>query len=105
MRAKRGCATTFAVAGVVSHAGIAERTLKRRFKAVTGLAIIDYAQNLRIEEAKRQLESTDEPVDEIGFAIGYEDSSFFRRLFKRRTGITPGRYRRLFQPIHNGLTD
>lgn len=94
-----------AVAGVVSHAGIAERTLKRRFKAVTGLAIIDYAQNLRIEEAKRQLESTDEPVDEIGFAIGYEDSSFFRRLFKRRTGITPGRYRRLFQPIHNGLTD
>ena len=93
------------VAGVVRHAGIAERTLKRRFKAATGVAIIDYAQNLRIEEAKRQLESTDEPVDEIGFAIGYEDSSFFRRLFKRRTGITPGRYRRLFQPIHNGLTD
>jgi transcriptional regulator GlxA family with amidase domain len=92
-----------AVAGVVSHAGIAERTLKRRFKAATGLAIIDYAQNLRIEEAKRKLESSDEPADEIGFAIGYEDSSFFRRLFKRRTGISPGRYRRLFQPIHQGL--
>jgi transcriptional regulator GlxA family with amidase domain len=93
-----------AVAGVVRHAGIAERTLKRRFKAATGLAIIDYAQNLRIEEAKRRLESSDEPADEIGFAIGYEDSSFFRRLFKRRTGVSPGRYRRLFQPIHQGLT-
>jgi transcriptional regulator GlxA family with amidase domain len=89
-----------AVAGVVEHARIPERTLKRRFKAATGLAIIDYVQNLRIEAAKRRLESTDEAADEIGFAVGYEDASFFRRLFKRRTGITPGRYRRVFQPIH-----
>jgi len=92
-----------AVAGVVGHAQAPERTLKRRFKAATGLAIIDYVQNLRIEEAKRRLESSDEPADEIGFAVGYEDPSFFRRLFKRRTGITPGRYRRVFQPIHRGM--
>ncbi len=92
-----------AVAGVVSHAAIPERTLKRRFKLATGLAIIDYVQNLRLEEAKRLLESSNEPVDEIGFAIGYEDPSFFRRLFKRRTGISPGRYRRVFQPIHHGM--
>jgi transcriptional regulator GlxA family with amidase domain len=92
-----------AVAGVVGHARIPERTLKRRFKLATGLAIIDYVQNLRLEEAKRLLESSDEPVDEIGFAIGYEDPSFFRRLFKRRTGISPGRYRRVFQPIHHGM--
>ena len=91
-----------AVAGLVGHAGIPERTLKQRFKLATGMAIIDYVQNLRIEEAKRLLESSDEPVDEIGFAIGYEDSSFFRRLFKRRTGVSPGRYRRVFQPIHTG---
>lgn len=94
---------TGAVAGVVSHARIPERTLKRRFKTATGLAIIDYVQNLRLEEAKRLLESSEAPVDEIGFAIGYEDSSFFRRLFKRRTGVSPGRYRRMFQPIHQGL--
>ena len=87
-----------AVAGVVDHAWVPERTLKRRFKAATGLAIIDYVQNLRIEEAKRLLESSDEAADEIGCAVGYEDPSFFRRLFKRRTGVTPGRYRRAFQP-------
>ena len=89
-----------AVASVVGHARIPERTLKRRFKLATGLAIIDYVQNLRLEEAKRLLESSDEPVDEIGVAVGYEDPSFFRRLFKRRAGISPGRYRRVFQPIH-----
>ena len=91
------------VARVVGHAQIPERSLKRRFKQATGLALIDYVQNLRIEEAKRVLESSDEPVDEIGVAIGYEDLSFFRRLFKRRTGVSPAAYRRAFQPIHRGM--
>jgi transcriptional regulator GlxA family with amidase domain len=89
-----------AVARAVGHSRIPERTLKRRFKLATGLTLIDYLQNLRIEEAKHLLESTDRAVDEIGFAIGYEDASFFRRLFRRRTGVAPARYRRLFQPIH-----
>ena len=87
------------VARVVGHSQVAERTLKRRFKQATGLALIDYVQNLRIEEAKRLLESSDQPVDEIGYAVGYEYLSFFRRLFKRRTGVAPARYRRVFQPI------
>jgi transcriptional regulator GlxA family with amidase domain len=91
------------VARVVGHARIPERTLKRRFKQATGLALIDYVQNLRIEEAKRFLESSNQAVDEIGFAIGYEDPSFFRRLFKRRTGVAPARYRRVFQPIYRGM--
>lgn len=90
------------VARVVGHARIPERTLKRRFKQATGMALIDYVQNLRIEEAKHLLESSDQPVDEICFSIGYEDPSFFRRLFRRRTGVTPARYRRVFQPIQRG---
>ena len=76
-----------------------ERTLKRRFKAATGTSLIAYLQNLRIEEAKRRLESTDEAADEIGAAVGYGDASFFRRLFKRCTGMTTGEYRRMFRPI------
>ncbi|MGW8229369.1 MAG: helix-turn-helix domain-containing protein [Gammaproteobacteria bacterium] len=39
------------------------------------------------------------PVDDISIEAGYEDASFFRRLFKRQTGLTPSQYRRLFQPI------
>ena len=87
------------VARVVAHARLPERTLKRRFKLATGLALIDYLQNLRIEEAKRLLESSDRAVDEIGYDVGYEDVSFFRRLFKRRTGVAPAQYRRAFKPI------
>ena len=90
-----------AIVQVSSLAGIPERTLKRRFKAATGSTLIAYLQNLRVEEAKRLLESGQKPVDEISEEAGYSDTSFFRRVFKRLTGLTPSHYRRLFQPIAN----
>lgn len=91
-----------AVGDAVITSGIAERSLKRRFKSATGSTLIDYVQNLRVEEAKRLLESTADAIDEISSRCGYEDASFFRRVFKRRTGLTPGEYRRMFQPMHSG---
>lgn len=91
--------TPHAVAGVVAALGIPERSLKRRFKSATGSALIDYVQNLRIEEAKRILELGTSALDDIAAEVGYENPSFFRRLFKRSTGLTPGQYRRMFRPI------
>ena len=88
-----------AIQQVVEHANIPERTLKRRFKAATGATLIEYLQNLRIEEARHLLESGQMPVDDICIEAGYEDTSFFRRLFKRLTGLTPTQYRRMFQPV------
>lgn len=94
-------ATHFSVAApveeMVKRAAIPGRTFKRRFTNATGLAPIAYVQRLRIEDAKRRLERTEEPVDEIGWKVGYEDGASFRRLFKRTTGLTPGAYRRRFQ--------
>ncbi len=87
------------VAKVVEQSKLPERTLKRRFKAATGLSILDYVQNLRIEEAKRLLETSDHPVDEISATVGYENPSFFRRLFKRRCGLMPAVYRRMFAVV------
>ena len=88
-----------AVSAVVAASSIPERSLKRRFKAATGSTLIGYVQNLRVEEAKRLLEAGDMSADEISAAVGYENFAFFRRLFKRSTGLTPGEYRRMFQPI------
>lgn len=90
---------THAVAGAVAACGVPERSLKRRFKAATGMTLIGYLQNLRIEEAKRLLESADASFEDIAAHMGYENIAFFRRLFKRSTGLTPGQYRRMFQPI------
>jgi transcriptional regulator GlxA family with amidase domain len=99
--AQRWLGTNFSVANpveqMISRSKLAERTFKRRFSAATGLTPIDYVQRLRVEDAKRRLERTDAPVDEIGWRVGYEDAAFFRRLFKRTTGMTPGAYRKRFR--------
>lgn len=87
------------VARMAVHSGLPERTFKRRFKAATGFSPVEYVQTLRVEEAKQLLERTMLPVDEISAAVGYEDTAFFRRLFKRQVGITPARYRLQFQSV------
>ncbi|KFX69149.1 hypothetical protein TMS3_0116920 [Pseudomonas taeanensis MS-3] len=78
---------------MVERAKVPERTLKRRFQVATNTSLIEHLQNLWIEEAKRLLESSTLPVDEISAAVS------FRRRFKRCTGLTPSQYRRMFQPI------
>ncbi|WP_105436002.1 GlxA family transcriptional regulator [Neorhizobium tomejilense] len=94
-------ATHFSVANpleeMILRAGLTERTFKRRFTAAAGVSPIAYVQRLRIEEAKRRLEGTEASVDEISWQVGYEEPAFFRRLFKRVTGLAPGAYRRRFQ--------
>ncbi|WP_235865926.1 helix-turn-helix domain-containing protein [Pseudovibrio exalbescens] len=51
---------------------------------------------LRIEKARRQLELTPKPVNEIAWAVGYEDPTAFRRIFLRIVGLPPGEYRKRF---------
>ena len=84
---------------VVAMSKVPERSLKRRFKSATGATLIEYIQNLRVEDTKRMLESENTAVDDISVNVGYEDPAFFRRLFKRSTGLTPSQYRRMFQPV------
>ncbi len=82
---------------LVRRSGLPARTIKRRFTRATGLSPIHYVQHLRVEEAKRRLERTTTPVEEISYAVGYEDAASFRRLFRRITRVTPGEYRRKFR--------
>jgi transcriptional regulator GlxA family with amidase domain len=89
--------TSNPVAEMVSRCGIPRRTLERRFRRATGYLPGAYVQNLRISESRRQLERTDLPVEEIAHNVGYENTAFFRRVFKRATRLTPGAYRRKFQ--------
>lgn len=87
------------VARMIDQAGLTERTFTRRFRAATGYSPMDYVQTLRIEEAKHLLETTTTSVEVIAIEVGYEDPNFFRRLFKRKVGITPARYRQRFATI------
>ena len=87
------------VAEMTRESGLNARTFKRRFQAATGYAPMDYAQSLRIEEAKQMLESADSPIDDIAAEVGYTEPAAFRRIFKRATGIAPNQYRHRFRHV------
>ena len=54
---------------------------------------------MRIEEAKQMLETGEQGIEEITEAVGYDDSASFRRLFKRKAGLTPTAYRRKYASL------
>ena len=75
---------------------VSRRTFIRRFKAATGKTPAVYIQSLRLEAAKRLLESSHLTVDAIVEKVGYQDTSSFRRLFDREVGLSPRAYRERF---------
>jgi transcriptional regulator GlxA family with amidase domain len=89
-------ARNISIDAVARQVGISPRHFKRRFRKATGATPLVYLQNVRIEAAKEKLETTQESVNEITYCIGYEDSSTFRRLFKREIGLSPREYRDKF---------
>jgi transcriptional regulator GlxA family with amidase domain len=84
------------VAQMAALSGLPERTFKRRFTQATGMPPLEYVHTLRLEEAKQMLESTDLPVEAVALEIGYQDASFFGRLFRRKVALTPAQYRKRF---------
>ena len=87
------------VSRMAERAGLKPRTFARRFRAATGYPPMDYVHAIRIEEAKRLLESEAISVEEVGHRVGYEDPTSFRRLFTRKAGLTPAAYRKKFAGI------
>lgn len=74
--------------------GLSESSLARRFKSAHRESAINFIQDVRIQRAKEALEMTKLPVERICDLVGYRDSSYFRRLFKIKTGMTPSQYRK-----------
>jgi transcriptional regulator GlxA family with amidase domain len=68
----------------------------RRFKRATQLSPMDYIQRIKIEAAKRSLESTRKSINEVMYSVGYVDVKAFRTIFKKVAGVTPLEYKSKF---------
>jgi len=75
---------------------MSRRSLERRFKQATGVTPLGYLQQVRVETAKHLLEEGSQAFDEITYLVGYEDISFFRKVFVRLTGLRPKEYQQRF---------
>lgn len=74
-------------------AGMSESHFSRQFKAAIGTSPIDWLRRERINQAKRRLIESDDPVKEIARQVGYADQFFFSKDFKRMTKLTPTQFR------------
>ena len=72
---------------------IGRRHFERRFKKATNNTVIEYIQRVKIESAKKALETTRKTVNEVMYEVGYSDVKAFREVFKRFTGMSPLEYR------------
>lgn len=81
------------VKNLAENVAISRRTLERRFKKATDNTIIEYMQRVKVEAAKRDLETGRNNVNEVMYKVGYSDTKSFRNLFRRITGLTPIDYR------------
>lgn len=79
-----------------AHVSLSTRTLLRRFKSATEQTPIAYLQSVRVEAAKKLLETKSFSLERITTSVGYEDISSFTRLFKSITGLSPSQYRKKF---------
>jgi transcriptional regulator GlxA family with amidase domain len=91
------------VASLVRLSGLPERTFKRRFQKAVGMPPLEYVHALRLEDAKQLLETSEDTLDRVAERVGYEDATFFSRLFRRKVGLTPAEYRRRFGALRGAL--
>ena len=90
------CAEILPLESLAEKYNISLRTLIRRFNNAVGMPPNRYLQAVRVEKARKMLEESDFQVEVVMTKVGYEDASSFRRLFKKKTGLTPTEYRARF---------
>jgi transcriptional regulator GlxA family with amidase domain len=76
--------------------GMSVRNFDRRFRTVVGETPSNYLRRLRIEKAKRLLETSDDTIEEVMVTVGYKDVRSFRRLFHAFTDLSPRAYRQRY---------
>jgi transcriptional regulator GlxA family with amidase domain len=76
-----------------SRFAVGRRNFDRRFIKATGNTPLEYAQRVKIESAKKFLETSRKTINEVMYEVGYSDVKAFREVFRKITGMSPLEYR------------
>lgn len=79
---------------IAATIGFSHSYLINIFKKETGVSLNNYINKTRIMKAKELLLTTDEPVTEIAYAVGFNDSNYFSTFFRKMEGMTPSNFRK-----------
>lgn len=92
-RIRQDYSSALTLAELAAQANMTAPYFCRVFRQATGRSPIDYLNYYRIECAAEMLRATQDSVTEIALACGFNDLSYFIRLFRKHKGMTPGKYR------------
>lgn len=84
------------IADIARDLGVSRAKLHRICVAATGQSALRIAMQIKIQEAKRRLAYTQETTSEIGYRLGFDDPSYFSKVFRKYAGVTPTAYRAPF---------
>jgi len=76
-----------------SKFAVGRRNFDRRFIKATGNTPVEYAQRVKIESAKKALETSRKTINEVMYEVGYSDVKAFREVFRKITGMSPIEYK------------
>ena len=79
---------------VLKVANMSKPTFSRQFKRHTGKTFVDFLNEIRLDEVRRSLLDTEEPISRIALQAGFGNLSHFNRLFRRHFGISPSEFRK-----------
>jgi len=82
------------VSTLAAQLNLSPRYLSDLLKQETGKTAIELIHIYLINEAKNRLRSNHQRVSEIAYELGFEDLSYFSRLFKKETGVTPNQFKK-----------
>ena len=86
---------SISLADIASAINISKNTAIRYFNAHIGMAPVDYLIKYRMGLACKMLRETSDKISHIAKSVGYENTGYFCRLFRKHTGLSPKEYRRI----------
>ena len=87
---------------IAKKAFISPNYFQKQFKKYTGKSLTQFLHEIRIEKACELIRNSDLPIVEVMTQVGYSDTKFFYDIFRRYTGMTPGRYKRMQRELPDG---
>ena len=83
----------FNIDSIAENAGLSRSAFFKKLKSLTGFAPVDLVREIRLTKAAKTVATTDKSISEIAFSVGFKESSYFGKCFKKKFGMTPLEYR------------
>jgi two-component system response regulator YesN len=80
---------------VANEMCISSYYFSKLFKKEANINFIDYLTDIRIKNAKYKIRNTNKSIKQISKEVGYNDPNYFSRVFKKQTGYSPSKYKKI----------